>query len=103
MLITNLLRSEKTAQLLISYIRPQNPVSVGTVSRWLKGFLKRSGIDTSTFTEHSTRTASASKSKQVVLSLPVILKRGQWTNKITFETFYYKPIKDKSVEILRGK
>ena len=55
----------KTTQLLISYIRPHNPVSVDTVSRWLKGFPRHSGIGTSIFTGHSTRKASASKAKQV--------------------------------------
>ena len=97
-LIKNPLISEKTIQLLISYIIPHNPVST-----WLKQFLRLSGIDTRIFTGHSTRTASASKAKQVGLSLLEILKRGQWTNKTTFETFYKKPVVDNSVEILQGK
>ena len=103
LLITNPLRSQKTAQLLISYIRPHNPVSVDTVSRWLKEFLRLSGIDTSTLTGHSIRTASASKAKQLELSLSETLRRGQWTNKTTFETFYNKPIVNNSVKILQGK
>ena len=103
LLITDPLRSQKTAQLLISYIRPHNPVSVDTVSRWLKEFLRLSGIDTSTLTGHSIRTASASKAKQLGLSLSETLRRGQWTNKTTFETFYNKPIVNNSVKILQGK
>ena len=102
MLVTNPLRCEKTTQLLISYITPHNSVSAETVSRWLKEFLKLSDIDTSIFTGHSTRTAAAPKAKQVGLSLPEILRRGQWTNKTTFETFYNKPIVNNSVEILQG-
>ena len=74
--MTNPLRSEKTKQLLISYIRPHNPMSVNTVSHWVKEFLRPTGIDTSIFTGHSTRAASTSKAKQVGLSLPEILKRG---------------------------
>ena len=62
--------------LLKSYIRPHNPVSMDTVSRWLKEFLRLSGIDTSIFTGHRTRTGPASKAKQVGLSLPEISKRG---------------------------
>ena len=104
LLITNLLRNEKTTQLLISYTNPHKLVSVDTVSRWLKEFLRLSEtIDTGIFTIHSTTAASASKAKQVGLSLPEILKRGQWTNKTTFETFYNKPIADNSVEIFQGK
>ena len=68
LLITNPLRCAKTTQLPISYIRPHNPVSVDTVSRWLKEFLRLSGNDTSIFTGHSIRTASASKAKQVGLN-----------------------------------
>ena len=103
LLITDPLRSQKTAQLLISYIRPHNPVSVDTVSGWFKEFLRLSGIDTSTLTGHSIRTASASKAKQLELSLSETLRRGQWTNKTTFETFYNKPIVNNSVKILQGK
>ena len=60
LLITDPLRSEKTTQLLISYISPSDQVSVDTVSCWLKEYLRLSGTDTSIFTGHSTRTASAS-------------------------------------------
>ena len=87
-MITNSFRSEKATQLLIIYIRTHNLVSVDTVSRWPKKFLRLSGIETSIFTGHSTRTASASKAKKLGLSLPEISKRGQWTKKTIFETFY---------------
>ena len=69
--------SEKTTQFLISYIKPYNPMSADTVSRWLEEFLKLSGIDTNVFTGHSTTTASVSEAKQVGLSLPEILKSVQ--------------------------
>lgn len=105
LLISEGWRDEDTNQLLLSHIKPHRPVSIETVSRWLQQFLKLSGIDTSIFKGHSTRSASASKSKQVGLSLPEILKRGQWSNQTTFEIFYNKPIIDSrpSVEILKGK
>ena len=95
---------KKTTELPISHTNPHKPVSVDTVSYWLKEFLRLSeAIGTSIFTKHSTTAASASKPKQVGLSLPDILRRGQWNNKTTFETFYIKPIADNSVEILQGK
>ena len=50
-------------------------MSADTVSRWVKKFLRISGIDTTIFTGHSTRTASASKEKHVGLRLPEILKK----------------------------
>ena len=76
-------------------------MSVDIVSRCLNEFLRLSGIDTSIFTGHSTRIASASKAKQVGLSLPEILKRGQLTNKTTFETLYNKPIQWKFCKVNR--
>ena len=98
LLIMNPLRSEKKKKLLTSY-----KLSVDTVSCWFKEFLRLSGIDTSIFTGHSTRTASASKAKQTGLSLPEILISGQLTNKTTFETFYNKPVVDNLLKIFQGK
>lgn len=100
----NSLRSEKATLLLISYTRPHNSVPVDIIYLWLTDFLKLSGIDTTILTPgHSTRTAPVTKAKQVGLTLLEILKRGQWTNKTTFETFYNNPFVDNSVEVLQGK
>ena len=52
-------------QLLISYIRLHNLVSVDTVFCWLKEFLRLSGIDAGIFKGQSARTVLASKAKQV--------------------------------------
>ena len=102
-MITNPLRSDKTTQLLINYIRSHNLVSVDTVPCCLNKFLRLSCIDTSIFTGHSTRTASASKAKQIGLIFSEILKRGLWTNKATFDTLYNKTFVENSVKILLGK
>lgn len=47
-------------KLLVSYQKPHRPVSKDTISRWLKMGLKLAGIDTSTFSAHSTRAALTS-------------------------------------------
>ena len=78
-------------------------MSTDTVSRWLKEFLGLSGTDTSIFTGDSKKTALASKTKQVGISLPEILKRDQSSNKTTSETFFNKPVVDNSMEVLQGK
>ena len=41
-------------QLLLSHAKPHKPVSVDTISRWIKLVLTNSGIDTVTFKAHST-------------------------------------------------
>ena len=50
-------------KLPVSYQKPHRPVSKDTVGRWLKMELKLAGKDTSTFSAHSTRTASTSAEK----------------------------------------
>ena len=57
---TKLLRGTGT-KLFISTIKPHNPISKDTVSRWLKTVLFEAGVKTEIFTAHSTRIAKASK------------------------------------------
>ena len=66
------------------------PVVKPTISNWIKKTLTLTGIDTQTFTAHSTRAASKSKAKS--LSRGIILSRGNWKNKSTFEKFYNKSV-----------
>lgn len=80
------------SKLLISYIKPNNPVSKDTVSRWVKDTLKLAGIDTCVFSAHSTRSASTSCSLKEGLSLATILKAGGWSNAMTFARYYNKPL-----------
>ena len=52
----DLLRRKKTG-FLIGFKKPHNKVSRETIRRWVKAGLELSGVDTSTFTPHSTRVA----------------------------------------------
>ena len=52
----------------------------------------KSGIDTDTFTAHSTRSASTSKAGLQGASIKDILKQGPWSNKSTWQRFYNKNI-----------
>ena len=60
-------------KLFISFIKPNKAVSRDTISRWKKQVLTNSGIDTKTFTSHSTRAASAIKAHQNDIPLDTIL------------------------------
>jgi hypothetical protein len=51
---------DKHTQLLISYVKPNRPVSKDTVARWVKEVLTSSGIDTNVYGAHSSRAASTS-------------------------------------------
>ena len=77
-------------QLLISYVQPHNPIGKSTVSRWIKTTLSMSGIDTSIFSAHSTRSASTSCAKMQNVPLATILRTAGWSSSNTFGTYYDK-------------
>ena len=84
--------AEEHSQLLLSFIYPEKPVVSCTISGWLKTILMKSGIDTSNFKAHSTRSASTSKAGLQGASIEDILKRESWSNKSTWQRFYNKNI-----------
>ena len=77
--------------LFISVRKPHKPVTPATIGHWLKN-MKSAGIDTSTFTAHSTRGAATSKAKRIGTSIGDILKVANWTSESTFGRFYNRPI-----------
>ena len=77
-------------QLLLSFIGPHQGVSASTVSRWIITVSNLSSIDTNTFTNHSTRSASSSKAKPSGVSTAEIIKRRYWSRSST--SFYRKEI-----------
>lgn len=79
-------------QLFISYIKPFNPVSKDTISRWIKKVLTEAGIDTTKFKSHSTRAASASDALRNDVPIDSILKSAAWSNALTFHKYYNKVI-----------
>ena len=84
----------KVTQLFLSRISPHAPVLKPTIASWVKELLADAGIDTSTYQAHSTRSAGTSKAKELGVPLEDIVKQGNWTNKTTFERFYFRPIED---------
>ena len=70
-------------KLFLSYIKPFTPVSMDTLSRWIKKTLRDSGIDMNIFSRHSTRSASTTLAKQFV-PLETVLKTGGWRSMKTF-------------------
>jgi hypothetical protein len=80
------------SRLLRSFIKPHAAITRQTLARWLVEVLATAGIDTDTFKAHSIRAAGSSKAKVSGLSLKDILKRGNWSNKSTWQRFYNKKI-----------
>ena len=89
LVVTSTLRT--SSKLLISYIKPYNAVTSSTIGRWIKLLLQQVGINTQTFSAHSTRSASVSKAVGSV-SADVILKTAGWARESTFRKYYKKPV-----------
>ena len=89
--ITSPLRGDST-KLLISYIKPHQPVCSSTIGKWVKDILMKAGIDVTTFSGNSARPATTSYGKATRMTLQEILKAGGWSNAQTFATHYNKPI-----------
>ena len=79
-------------QLFISFIKPYNPVSKETISRWLVKVMYEAGIDTTVYRSHSTRSASTSAAKRDNIPIDEIMKLAGWSSTNTFEKFYNKII-----------
>jgi hypothetical protein len=79
-------------KLFIGCVAPHKPVTGPTIGNWIKVVLESSGIDTTAFKGHSTRSASSSQVFAKGASVSDILSRGQWSNADTWQKFYNKRI-----------
>lgn len=59
-----------------------------TLSQWIKDCLRRAGVNTGTFTAHSTRGASSSQARARGVPIAEILKVANWSSRSTFEHFF---------------
>ena len=62
------------------------------MSRWTKQVMKSAGVDITSYSGHSTRSAFTSSRKSENLSAEEIMKASGWSNSGTFAKFYHKPI-----------
>ena len=92
--LTEYMKRTKTIRtsdkLLISYVKPHHPVTKATVSRWVKHMLDLSGINTSIFQAHSTRSAATTSAKGLNVPLATILRTAGWSSESTFSKYYDK-------------
>ena len=91
--------SERKTKLLLSYVKPHNPISSSSVARWLMAMLILAGIDTSTFKAHSVRGAFVSAAASTGLTTNQILNAADWSSESVFQRFYYKPVCENQVDI----
>ena len=89
-------------QLFLSILAPHQEVKKSTVAGWVKAILGSVRIDANLFTAHSTRAVSTSKAKAKGLSLEDILKRGNGSNKSTWQKHYYKFVSNESAQFQKS-
>ena len=65
---TAALRIHNSPQLFIAVIKPHKPVLSCSIARWIKEVLRKSGVDVSQFSAHSTRGTSTSKAAAAGIS-----------------------------------
>lgn len=82
----------QNCQLLISFIKPHNAVSISTIGKWMRSILDNMGIDVTKFSGNSARPAATSNGTHTWLTLQDIHKAGGWSNAQTFAAYYDKPI-----------
>ena len=68
----------KESKLLLSYIRPYNPVKPCSIARWLKEILVEAGYQD--FRAHSTRGAAVSAAYSLGMSVADIIKITDWSS-----------------------
>ena len=88
---TESFRGEGKEKLLLSFIKPHNPISSSSVARWIVTLLKLAGVDTDTFKSHSVRRASATAAASAGITTNQIMEAADWRSESVFERFYYKP------------
>ena len=71
--------------------KPIHRAKPGTIGHWIKDTLSKAGVDTETFSAHSTRSASTSHAATRGVPVCDILKAATWSSQSTFERFYYRP------------
>ena len=79
-------------QLLLSFIRPNKPISRDTLARWTVTMLAKAGINTKKYASHSTRGAVASKARTLGVSVKTILQCAGWKTSISFAKHYNKKV-----------
>jgi hypothetical protein len=70
--------------------KPNKAVSPSTIGRWIKYQLGLAGMDTSSFSAHSTRDTTASKAVRNGRPIQAILDHGHWVRESTFYRFYHR-------------
>ena len=79
--------SDAPNKLFLSYVRPHRLVSSQRIANWIKSMLGDAGIDTGTFSAHSTRGASTTAAVKQGVPISQILRTADWSSEGTFREY----------------
>ena len=80
-----------TTRLLVSFVKPYKAVTSSTLGRRIKTVLASADIDTSVFSAHSTRCASASRAIAMIFA-DMLIRTAGWSEESTYRKFYDRPV-----------
>ena len=89
------LRAVDAKYMFIQLRKPYKSVSSQTLARWITSIMADAGVDTTTFRQHSTRSASAAwlESGTKKMSVAQICKQGQWYSlTTTYRKLYHRVV-----------
>ena len=89
-------------QLFLDISRPHAPVKACSIARWVKSTLSSAGIDTTTFSAHSTRGVATSKALETGATLTEVLQQADWSTARTFQGFYFRPSQVRSLRFTQA-
>ena len=77
-------------QLLLSVLKPFQPVSKSTIAQWMKVLIQEAGVGEQ-FSAHSIRGAASTAAVMKGMSISEVLRIADWSSDNVFKTFYFKP------------
>lgn len=87
----------ESGNLFLGSVKPHSQVKGSTIGHWIKKTLDLAGVDTSIYSAHSTRGASASKAAKKGVPTDSILKTASWASESTFVRYYRREIPEHDV------
>ena len=98
---TSPIRKKDTSktQLLLSVIKPFQPVSKSTIARWMKVIIQESGVGKH-FTAHSIRGAASTAAVMKGMTISDVLRIADWSSDNVFKNFYFKPTDNRQQSLL---
>ena len=81
-------------RLFLSFCKPHSAVGKETIARWCKNVLKNAGVDLTSFSSNSSRSAATSKAFHKCIQLKKSMEFAGWSNERTFAKFYKKDVND---------